>query len=395
MAAGSVPLMSPLGPKEETLLEEFFVLVSQFAFDKAKEIMDKRKESQKSVFGSSWALLIHSLSQLAVAEKTYTSLGFLEQKGFFTRSKDTLKNCYNSLIQEFRKVEETVRGLDSQNYGMPRPTLEFEQLLAHLCGQLSSYEQIHIMGQTKHVSFGDLSTVITEIIQSHSKGFHHPLLVPLKAAFGYECDIINHLLQAQLLMYEWQFLQSLLHLHQAHTKLASWGASVQIKEGKKSTFGGKSSGLPALYEWLVHLKLHLLSKFTIYFYDTLQSQATPSEMKTLCNKTYEDFVTRIHTFQKKSDAYHVSLVLDSQDVEGQGSPTAGYTLPDRVIEAPTGLDSFPVIFSCPGEKPASHWPNVVMLISDRKDVLSATHDKIQYLYDKASIRVCTRPETLA
>ena len=39
-----------------------------------------------------------------------------------------------------------------------------------------------------------------------------------------------HLLQAQLQMAEGRFLDSLLQLHHAHSKLTSWGASAQTKE---------------------------------------------------------------------------------------------------------------------------------------------------------------------
>ena len=53
-----------------------------------------------------------------------------------------------------------------------------------------SYEQIHIMGMTKNVNFYDLVIVITEIINAHSKGFHHPLLIPLKAAFGWVLQVL-------------------------------------------------------------------------------------------------------------------------------------------------------------------------------------------------------------
>lgn len=48
----------------------------------------------------------------------------------------------------------------------------------------SSYEQVHIMGMTKHINFEDLSMVIEDIVSVHSKNFHHPILAPLKSVFG-------------------------------------------------------------------------------------------------------------------------------------------------------------------------------------------------------------------
>lgn len=47
---------------------------------------------------------------------------------------------------------------------------------------------------------------------------------------SWECDILSNLLQAQILMAEWQFLPSLLQLHGAHTKLQAWYAATAVKE---------------------------------------------------------------------------------------------------------------------------------------------------------------------
>ncbi|WAR18092.1 CL066-like protein, partial [Mya arenaria] len=230
----------------------------------------------------------------------------------------TLRNSYLVLLQELRRMEEAVRQQDSVAMGMPGPGADFEILLSHLCGQL--YEQISLMGTNKNMNYQDLVEVIAEIIHVHSRNFHHPILASLKSGFTSECDIVSHLLQAQLLMAEGQFLPSLLQLHQAHSKLTSWGAASQARE------------------------------FSLYFYDVLSKQTTSVDMK---------------AFQKKSDASHVCLVLDTQGLE---SPYRGpgYTHPDRQGDTPKGLDSYPTIFSFPGEQPVGHWPNVVMLISDRQ-----------------------------
>ena len=45
-----------------------------------------------------------------------------------------------------------------------------------------------------------------------------------------ECDIVNHLLQAQLQMSHWRFLPSLLHLNDARTKLTSLSTVAPVKE---------------------------------------------------------------------------------------------------------------------------------------------------------------------
>ncbi|KAL5013323.1 hypothetical protein ScPMuIL_007593 [Solemya velum] len=376
---------SPLGEKEETFLENYFLFISQFAFDKAKDIVEKEQTHKGSAM-SPWGQLIHSLAQFAAAEKTYMSLTFLEQK-WFARSRDSLRHVYQLLGQDFRKVEESVR---QQENGLPGPSWEFEQLLAHLCGQLCNflaarqrtmdfYEQMSAMGTYKSMNYEDLVKVITDINKSNTKSFHHPLLSYLKSSFSMECEIVSHLLNAQMFMTQWQFLPSLFQLHQAHSKLMSWGAAAQVKEHKKS-FGVSSvkHGMwPALYQWLLKYKSLLVSKFSLYFYEILSKQTVPNEMKNLITKTSEDFVSKIIIFQKKCDAKNISLVLDIQGIE-ESYKGPGYHYPNKICEPPKGLDCYPAIFSYPQEKPSSVWPNVVMLINQR----NSEPDKVNSFYDK-------------
>ncbi|KAL4218393.1 hypothetical protein ACF0H5_023129 [Mactra antiquata] len=395
-ASGSSVATSPIGAKEEDVLQTFFLFLSQFAFDKAKEQMDKEKEMHKPSFGSSWALMVHSLSQFSVAEKTYMSLGFLQQKRF-GRAKEmfqTLKNSYNALLGELRQIEDSVKQQEQMEYGLPGPQIEFELLLSHLCGQLCEYiiarqktmdfyEQVTTMGTNKNMNYEDLINVISDIIQVHSKNFHHPILVSLKSSFMYECDVINHLLTSQVLMSQAQFLETLLQLHQAHSKLSSWGASAQTRETvKKGMFGSSTktvSSWPPLYLWLLRYKGLLVAKFSLYFYDILSQQTTPLDMKTLSGKNVEDYHAKITAFQKKTDALNVSLVLDTQGLDHVYTGP-GYHYPDSQVEAPKGLDSFPAIYSYPGDYPSNHWPNVVMMLS-RTDRPIDT-DKVCCIFDK-------------
>lgn len=60
--------------------------------------------------------------------------------------------------------------------------------------------------------------------------YHSRYVILIAVIPRVECDSISHLLQAQMLMCEGEFLTSLLQLHQAHSKLTSWGSSAQAKE---------------------------------------------------------------------------------------------------------------------------------------------------------------------
>ena len=69
-----------------------------------------------------------------------------------------------------------------------------------------SYEQVSTMGTLKLMNYSDLVIVITEIVQSCSKSFHHPLLAPLKAAFGWVVYICKSLSQSLLITNNVAFL---------------------------------------------------------------------------------------------------------------------------------------------------------------------------------------------
>ncbi|XP_013389810.1 KICSTOR complex protein C12orf66 homolog [Lingula anatina] len=379
MAAALPPV-----PEEQAFLETFFQCLSQFAFDKAKELSEKERDSHDAAFGSSWGLLLNSLGHLAFSEKMYMSLMFLGQKWF--GRKDNLRSSYSVLLSELKKIEE--HAASASDY--PGKVRTPERILGHLCGQLCQfltartkmmdfYEQLATMGSQK-TTYEDLENVITEIIQAHQKSFHHPILSPLKNAFSLECDIVHNLLLAQMDMAQLKFLSSLIHLHDAHSKLASWMPALQSREQSKKLGFSRQPSMPALYQWLVRYKAALVAKFSLYFYETLSKQAPPGDLKALIAKTPVDFYARIVTFHKKSDASHVSAVFDTSGLE-EPYRGPGYHHPLKIVESPTGLDSYPAVFSYPGERPAAHWPNVIMIINDRAAELGHI-DKVVHFYDK-------------
>ena len=58
-------------------------------------------------------------------------------------------------------------------------------------------------------------------------------------------------------------------------------------QAKKYGFGSnflKSSPLPALYQWLWQAKAAFVSKFSLYFHETLATQSSPAEMKALISR---------------------------------------------------------------------------------------------------------------
>ncbi|CAL1537513.1 unnamed protein product [Lymnaea stagnalis] len=386
-------------PHEESILEHYFTLLSQASFDKAKELVDTEKDGHKFSNAASWGEILQCLSQLATAEKNYSNLVFLGQKRFthIVRSKDSAKSIYSMLFQEFQRMENFLTPLLRES----STHLETDQLLAHISGQLSYfvrarikmiefYEQLASLGAMRQwMNFDDLIMILEEIVAENVTAFHHPLGTSLKTVFSLECESLSHLLKALLLMTTWSYMQCVLQLHQAHSKLNTWGTMIPIKE-VKSSFGrssSKSNPFPPIYTWMYKLKGILLSKFALYFYDVLAKQTIPSEMKANLSKVPEDFVGRIQAFQKKSDATNIYLVLDAEGLSGRVGE-GGYHHPNKYAEPTQGMETYPPIYSYPMERTinSTRWHTIIMIMNSSTECT----DKIQFMFEKATDK---KPQT--
>ena len=51
----------------------------------------------------------------------------------------SLRNAYQLVMGELRRVEDSVQQQEFLGCGLPGPTVEFEQLIGHLCAQLCEF----------------------------------------------------------------------------------------------------------------------------------------------------------------------------------------------------------------------------------------------------------------
>ncbi|MGH0125207.1 UNVERIFIED_CONTAM: hypothetical protein FKN15_048892 [Acipenser sinensis] len=389
-------------PVEQAVLQTFFSQLGIFSYDRAKDYVEKEKESSKTA-GASWASVLAALAHLAAAEKAYHNMTFLGQKlggqSFFSR-KDSIRTIYTSLHNELKKVVTTGRNA----VGGTAPHLE--ELLSHLSEQLcyfiqarmeiaDFYEKMYSLSSQKSVNSEELVSTLESVLHKYSSRFHHPILSPLESSFQLEVDVLTQLLKCQAQISEWKFLPSLLNLHSAHSKLHSWGQIFEKqRETRKHLFGGqiqKAVQPPHLFLWLLKFKNILLAKFSFYFHEALSRQTTLSEMKTVTAKTVPDYFGKISSFIRKYDVVNVSLIFDNRGSESfQGH---GYHHPHSYREAPKGVDQYPAVVSLPNDRPVMHWPNVIMIMSDRAADLNMLDKVVHFFDDKVqSTYYLTRPE---
>ncbi|XP_041110326.1 KICSTOR complex protein C12orf66 homolog [Polyodon spathula] len=389
-------------PVEQAVLQTFFSQLGIFSYDRAKDYVEKEKESNKTA-GASWASVLAALAHLAAAEKAYHNMTFLGQKlggqSFFSR-KDSIRTIYTSLHNELKKVVTTGRNA----VGGTAPHLE--ELLSHLSEQLcyfiqarmeiaDFYEKMYSLSSQKSVNSEELVSTLESVLHKYSSRFHHPILSPLESSFQLEVDVLTQLLKCQAQISEWKFLPSLLNLHCAHSKLHSWGQIFEKqRETRKHLFGGqiqKAVQPPHLFLWLLKFKNILLAKFSFYFHEALSRQTTLSEMKTVTAKTAPDYFGKISSFIRKYDVVNVSLIFDNRGSESfQGH---GYHHPHSYREAPKGVDQYPAVVSLPNDRPVMHWPNVIMIMTDRAADLNMLDKVVHFFDDKVqSTYYLTRPE---
>lgn len=215
-------------PRERAILESFFTQLGMFSFDRAKDYVEKEKDTTKSA-GATWTALLAALAHLAAAEKAYYNMTFLGQKlggqSFFSR-KDSIRTIYTSLYNELRKVVTTGRHVQQGS------ALCLEELLSHLSEQLCHftqartemadlYEKMHCLAAQKSIDSEELVTTLEAILQKYSSRFHHPILGRVEEGFQTEVDVVTQLLRCQAQVSEWRFLPALLSLHGAHSKLTA------------------------------------------------------------------------------------------------------------------------------------------------------------------------------
>ncbi|CAG5107156.1 Similar to C12orf66: KICSTOR complex protein C12orf66 (Homo sapiens) [Cotesia congregata] len=364
---------------EEEFLSTFFTLITQLCFEKAKESLEKERESCRSTQMGPWGMLLMHLPQIIVAERSYADLGFLHTKNKgFLRKDNSLKTIYEVLKGDLKRVEEMTRGTNIIGATVADVSSQLCQFITARIQLIEFYEKMyHSSIGNKAMKYHELLQVIEGIVETHSLSCSHLALTAIKAALTLECEILLQLTSAQVEIQNWRFLSSLMALYGAQARMSAWEKTLQSKESWKLGFGAtflKANQQPALYQWLVKLRSATLAKCSLYFHTTLSQQASPGEMRNIMSKQNIDYYHKIQSFQRKWDLLAVLIIFDARDAENSGS---GYQHPDRETES---VEEFSIVVGCPSvflQKPSVHWDNIKKGIKEHSELVNM--DKIIYI----------------
>ncbi|EFN81023.1 KICSTOR complex protein C12orf66 homolog isoform X2 [Harpegnathos saltator] len=365
---------------EDEFLNTFFILVAQLCSDKAKESVEKERESCKQMQMGPWGMLLMHLPQIAVAERSYADLGFLHTKNKgFLRKDNSLKTVYESLKSDLKRLEEVTRGTNSIGATVANVSNQLCQFIMARIQLIDFYEKMYNMSVNgKVMKYQELLQYIEGIVEWHLLSCSHLALAAIKTGLTLECEILVQLTRAQVEVQNWRFLPTLMALYGAQTRMSAWERTLQSKESWKLGFGAtflKANQQPALYQWLVKLRSAILAKCSLYFHTTLSQQASPGEMRSIMSKQNGDYYHKMQTFQRKHDVSAILIIFDSRGIEDSGS---GYRHPARGADS---FESFPVVVCCPNtftQKRSVHLDNIQSKIKERQLELVAMDKVIHY-----------------
>ncbi|XP_067941239.1 KICSTOR subunit 2-like isoform X2 [Watersipora subatra] len=376
----------------EQVVSQFLDSIRAFQYDKAKDAVDKQKEQVKSSSPESamWLTILSALGQFAVAEKSYSSFLYLSSKWF---GRKDAKSLYDVVAAECRKIEE---------YSM-KPQAKLSAV-AHVCGQLLPYVQVKCQmidffenlhsAATKSSDKENLLTKIQLVLRGSNNKFYHPQLAPLKSVFITECEVIESLLQSDIAMSRWLYTESLLHLQMAHnnlSKLLAMATTLPQSHLIKRTFLGMKTLTPYLHTWLKQYKNAVYSKFTLYFYEVLSKYCPHGDMRPHLNRCSIDYYAKLTAFHKKTDAYLIALVLNSEGLLVSGPGYSYSSIPPQTLQ---GKEAFITIFGYPtnvldcGELsrlpclPSFYQTSLVMFMSTKERQLNLLEKPVDFYDDR-------------
>ncbi|CAH1114199.1 unnamed protein product [Psylliodes chrysocephalus] len=99
---------------EDEFLHTYFTHISQLCYEKAKEHVEKEKEPKGAT--TPWSTFLNYLQQLALAEKSYMEIGFLQNKHkSFLRKDNSLRSVYETMKNDLKKLEENYKQCTADN----------------------------------------------------------------------------------------------------------------------------------------------------------------------------------------------------------------------------------------------------------------------------------------
>ncbi|KAL5493618.1 hypothetical protein EMCRGX_G014822 [Ephydatia muelleri] len=350
---------------EETVLETYFMMLSKFNFERAKEQCEREREGKAS--NGTWCDFMAKIWKLP--------------------RKDSLKALLDTIYHDMNRISEIYyHGRGGTDFSWERKMTDLVSSTLEYVSYKKEMTDFYVQldaGESSHIDYRNAEKTLKDIHDRHKYSFKHPFLRPVRDVVTKEVEILVDMFGAQIYMAEWNFLQSLMLLQSAQVKLSAWtnpappsSQESATRSSSRPSWGARAQSppphgqTPALCMWLSKFHTALLAKFTLYFHGVLAEHATVYDMKYLSGKLDFDYLSNFSAVVK-AQALCVCLVFDSTGLPDFKGPK--YYLPDTPAPMLTGLNSYPFMITVPAEFALHHHrPNIVSIIMERSHQLHAS-----------------------
>jgi len=357
--------------RTEKSLKNIFQRIALFRYDDARSAVNQAfdstsKQSGNSAFGSSvLGQLRPVIVNLIDKERDYVQSDLRKNKSQLikniasfshniTSGRNYIPNTVDRLKSDLRAIASRDVSMTSQNdvtalvrtvaaeldiYVNARFTMLHDQIITEFCKDAETAVKTSFCRD----SLKSLHTVreMTDTIKSDA-------LSPLKNMLEYETNVVEQLFSCSLALAQWDFVGSLLHLHNYNQTYKEF---IEGYKGKERSLMGKKiikdDEFPELYKWFFKLYELLLSKYTLYFSKTLFQDSSRKVMRSSTTNIV-DHRTKLNDFSKKSKAATISLILNAANLErpfmGHGCKLFSEQAHREIASKHSFIDKFEVIF---------------------------------------------------
>eukprot|EP00033_Pygsuia_biforma_P003164 GCRY01003472.1.p1 GENE.GCRY01003472.1~~GCRY01003472.1.p1 ORF type:complete len:455 (+),score=107.25 GCRY01003472.1:180-1544(+) len=384
-----------------SLLASYFQKFSLHQFTQAAQLV-KSRVSNHPVLNQFYS----SLTLLCFCEEKLYSLSFFSEKR--VKKDDSLENLFANTLNQVQNVVNTLQGPQSASLA------KFDMELRALTGTSSRAECIEIMKQIQtlistHQAFAcllrsleqmalpfDYSDILSVVMRLHSDigtALTHPVLAEFAAKITLEFKVFILLLQVQLGIDHFDFLNTIFRLFEVSSHLRHLVASFTVvfsSQIRLHALDFRSKSAPshphhAFLFWLIKYFNRLKAKVSFYFRNVLRSPWRDKEVtgvpqfNELASSLEDDYYQGMAYLVQKLGAVSAAVVFNSADSPVPYSAT-GYTMPDSDSSTPrTGLSSWPAVVAYPGDvPPMQYWPSVVSLLMEHEPHLRTYPDPLLY-----------------
>ncbi|KAF0479661.1 hypothetical protein F8M41_023813 [Gigaspora margarita] len=367
-------------------MKEYFQALGCFDYNAANKIANRITKTNSTIG--------QILLMIAKCEQSYTSLEYLKIK-FFRREDYSNTDVTNSIMNLIRSPLLTNANNNGDQIDSEDLNKLFQSLINFIMirrAQIAIYRAIPNSFSdinSEHI-LCEIESIITETVEKNSCED----LGPLGIGAEKELMILKHLFMARKAIISYNFKDSSIFLYTAKTLLSSWrevcsNQTYPEKSNKNEESVGpfvalqnfftgqerqaknvkRANASPNNMQWLDKFLSNLTAKMTLYFMNILleREKKFGGDSKTLWRKFSDDYNYHglIRNFRGRSGAHSIVLIYEIN--ENIPFCQDGYSCVTAQYEKPTGIDSFPCIYSFPEEQPKEHWQNIISLFQEKNE----------------------------